>query len=63
MPKITATDPIKVRVLTPCRFGNTNDVVTLDVPTAQAAQDEGLVDTNPDAVAYAESIAQPTATE
>lgn len=63
MPKITATDPIKARVLTSCRYGNANDVVTLDVPSAQAAQDEGLLDTNPDAVAYAESIAQPPAAE
>jgi hypothetical protein len=59
MAKTTASDPIKARVLTSCRFGNANDVVTLDVPTAQAAQDEGLVDTAPEAVAYAESIVQP----
>lgn len=62
MPKITSTDPIKTRVLTSCRYGNANDVVTLDVPEAQAAQDEGLVDTAPEAVAYAESIAQPAQT-
>lgn len=57
MPKIASVDPIKARVLTTCRYGNANDVVTLDVAEAQAAQDEGLVDTNPDAVAYAEIIA------
>lgn len=59
MPKITQTDPIKARVLTSCYLGNANDIVLLDVASAQAAQDDGLVDTTPEAVAYAESIAQP----
>lgn len=63
MPKITSPEPIKARVLTSCHLGNANDVVTLDVATAQAAQDDGLVDTNADAVAYAESIAQPAQAE
>lgn len=59
MAKTTAPDSMKARVLTSCRFGNANDVVTLDAATAKAAEADGLVDTNPDAVAYAESIAQP----
>jgi hypothetical protein len=63
MPKVTSNDPIKARVLTTCHLGNANDVVTLDAATAQAAQDDGLIDTNPDAVAYAESIKQSAPTE
>lgn len=58
MAKSSSPDSVKVRVLTACHLGNANDVVTLDVMSAQAAHDDGLADSAPAAVAYAESIAQ-----
>lgn len=48
---------VKARVLTPCQFGAVNSVVTLSATQAKAAERDGLVDTAPAAVAYAESLA------
>ena len=47
---------IKVRVLHDCEYGKCNAVVVLDA--ALAATLTGTVDADPDAVAYAESLAQ-----
>jgi hypothetical protein len=46
---------LKARVLVDCDFGKANDVVEIDAKQAKALT--GTVDTDPDAVAYAESIA------
>lgn len=45
---------IKARVLVACEHGNPNDVVEL--PQALLKSLEGIVDADPDAVAYAESL-------
>jgi hypothetical protein len=45
---------IKARVLTACALGQPNDVVEIDVSEAKALVD--LVDTDPKAVAYAETL-------
>ena len=49
--------PIKARVLVDGDFGKANAVITLPVAEAQAGQDAGELDTDPGAVAYAESLA------
>lgn len=46
---------VKARVLIACEHGQPNDVVELD--TAEAKGLEGVVDADPKAVAYAESLA------
>jgi hypothetical protein len=51
-----AADQVKARVLTSCSFGEANDVVTLPAADAAAGMAEGILDTTPEAVAYAESI-------
>lgn len=45
----------KARVLVDCELGKCNDVVEIDAKQAKALADK--VDTDPDAVAYAESLA------
>ncbi|MFZ6801933.1 hypothetical protein [Undibacterium sp. Di24W] len=55
--KALETGQIKARVLTACAYGVANDVITLADEEAAQAQANGLVDTAPEAVAYAESIA------
>jgi hypothetical protein len=55
------TKSVKARVLVGCFIGLPDDVVTLSSADAKAAQAEGLVDTNKDAVAYALTLAQPQA--
>lgn len=57
----TKTDPaaeghVQARVLTGCSFGNANDVVTLDSAEAASGVADGLLDTDPAAVAYALSL-------
>jgi len=47
---------VKVRVLVDCHFGKVNDVVVLDTESADLAQQHGIVDAAPEAVAYAESL-------
>jgi len=46
---------IKARVLTACELGQPNDVVEIDAAEAKSLGD--VVDTDPKAVAYAESLA------
>jgi hypothetical protein len=46
--------PIKARVLVDCDLGAPNDVVEIDAGTAKLMADK--VDTDPFAVAYAESL-------
>lgn len=46
---------VKVRVLVACDYGQPNDVVEIDAAEAKGL--EGVVDTDPAAVAYAESLA------
>ena len=58
--KSTATvadGDIKARVLTDCLYGTANDVVTLSLDAADAGKAAGLIDTDPEAIAYAESLA------
>ena len=57
-PPPVATEPVKGRVLVDCVFGAPNAVVLLSAAEAQAAQDDHLIDTDPAAVAYAESLAK-----
>lgn len=55
MSKVKAEEgKVKVRVLTQCGYGNANDVVVITETEAKNAV--GLVDADPDAVAYAESL-------
>ncbi len=49
---------VKARVLVDSAFGNANDVVQLDEASAKAAVDQGVIDTNKSAVAYAEDLAR-----
>jgi len=55
--KPDAGGAVRARVLTACQLGNTDDVV--DVPAELVAQflSIGVIDTDPGAVAYAESLA------
>ncbi|MDN4052898.1 hypothetical protein QPK32_07400 [Massilia sp. YIM B02763] len=46
---------IKARVLVECEYGKPNDVVEIDGSMAESLA--GVVDTDPAAVAYAESLA------
>lgn len=48
---------VKVRILTNCAFGQVDTVQTLSAEDAQQAVAAGLADDNPDAVAYAETLA------
>lgn len=50
---------VKARVLVACAFGNCNDVIELDCDVAEMHPD--LIDTNSEAVAYAESLNEPAA--
>lgn len=45
---------VKVRVLVDCEYGQPDDVVTIDA--ALTASLVGIVDSSPEAVAYAESL-------
>lgn len=44
---------IKVRVLLDCEYGKCNDVAELTAAQAKRAEEDGLVDSNPKAVAHA----------
>lgn len=48
---------VKARVLTQCAYGKADDVVLLSEADAKQATADGIVDTDPAAVAYAESLA------
>lgn len=47
---------VKVRVLTQCIYGPANAVASLLPEEVESAQNSGLIDSDPDAVAYAESL-------
>lgn len=49
---------VKARVLMACAYGEPNDVVELDEPTAKQAEKDGLVDADKAAVAYAAKLSQ-----
>ena len=49
---------VKVRLLVDCAHGRANDVVRLSAVDAQSAQDGGLGDSAPGAVAYAMTLEQ-----
>lgn len=49
----------KVRVLTACEFGQPNDVAELPADQVKVAEEQGLVDSNKEAVAYAVSLQKP----
>jgi len=48
--------PIKARLLVDSPYGKANEVVSLPASEAKHAQTDGLLDTAPAAVAYAESL-------
>jgi hypothetical protein len=52
-------EKVKARVLVDCALGKVNDVVEIDAKQVKALA--GTVDIDPEAVAYAESIAPPPA--
>lgn len=54
--KQAAEGQVKVRVLTACMYGAANEVAVMAASEAKAAEKDGLVDSNADAVAYAESL-------
>jgi hypothetical protein len=55
--KDTPAGQVKARVLMDCQFGKVDDVVVFE-SADEAAAAAGQVDTNPEAVAYAESLTQ-----
>ncbi len=52
-PTVQEGKKIKVRVLLDCEYGQCNDVVELTAAQAKRAEEDGLVDSNPKAVAHA----------
>lgn len=50
------TGSVKVRVLVQCEHGKANDVVELDAALVESLA--GVVDASPEAVAYAETLAE-----
>jgi F0F1-type ATP synthase epsilon subunit len=56
--KTEVAGPVKARVLVNGGFGRIDDVVTVDADTANSSDE---LDPSPEAVAYAESLTQPTA--
>lgn len=50
----TTQAKVKARVLVKCEHGNPDEIVELDAAEAKALA--GIVDTDPAAVAYAESL-------
>ncbi len=57
-PEAKPEKTIKVRVLTDCQYGKCNEVASLPASVAKQAESDGLVDTSPAAVKYAESLAK-----
>lgn len=47
---------VKARVLIDCNIGKNGDVIELNAAQAEFFVADGSVDTDPDAVAYAESL-------
>ncbi|MFW8744765.1 hypothetical protein [Mesorhizobium japonicum] len=52
-PTVQEGKKIKVRVLLDCEHGQCNDVSELTAAQAKRAEEDGLVDSNPKAVAHA----------
>jgi hypothetical protein len=55
--KPDASGAVRARVLTDCQLGKANDVVELPAEAVEQMAAFGLIDTDADAVAYAESLA------
>lgn len=53
-PVAAPAEMVKGRVLRACVYGQCDDVV--EIPQSQVASLHGIIDTHPDAVAYAESL-------
>lgn len=51
-----SADAVQCLVLTQCCHGVAYDVVTVDAASAEQGVAAGILDTNPDAVAYALSL-------
>lgn len=51
-----AEGQVKARVLVECEHGKPNDVIEIDAALIESL--DGVVDTSPEAVAYAESLTQ-----
>lgn len=49
---------VEARVLVACDFGAPNDVVAITPDEAAAGMDAGQLDTTPESVAYAKTLAQ-----
>lgn len=47
---------VKARVLTPCAWGEPDDVVEVSAEDAEQGRIAGVLDADPAAVAYAESL-------
>lgn len=47
---------VEARVLVDCEFGAPNDVVSITAEEAAAGVEAGVMDTTPEAVAYAKSL-------
>lgn len=56
MAKKGDSELVKARVLTPCLYGAADDVVEMPEDDILIGMEAGLLDSNPDAVAYAESL-------
>lgn len=54
--KKQTTNTVKARVLVDGTFGRINQVIEILADQVEQAEQSGQVDTNPDAVAYAESL-------
>lgn len=57
-PKTNSAKTVKARVLAQCEHGQPDDVVELPAAVAKAAEKDGLVDSNKEAVAYAAGLPQ-----
>jgi len=55
-PEAEQGETTRVRVLADCQFGRCNEVVALTVDEVRAGLSIGIVDPDPAAVAYAESL-------
>ena len=55
-PPADEAPPVKARVLVQCTYGQPNDVASVPAAQVDQAKADGLVDTTPEAVAYAESL-------
>ncbi len=56
--KEAVLENVRVRLLVDCAYGKCNAVVSIPSDELVIAKEHGLADDNPDAIAYAESIAK-----